>query len=110
MPGKSWTTKEQDEFLEEYHEKYKEAKKTMCYDKFWPLVDEAWFKKYPENDILFPDRLITDLTEIEQDSLRNAFQKRQSVSAEPIVSKLALSNYHFIRQATQNVVLVEAHE
>jgi hypothetical protein len=101
MTGKKWTTGEQDGFLDEYNAQYLAAQTDGNYRKFWPLVHEAWFNKYPEIETVFPDKSAADLTEVEKDSLKNAIQKRQSVSLNPVpVISLMLSNCYSIMLAT----------
>ena len=97
MMGKKWTTEEQDEFLDGYHTQYLESQKEGRYGKLWPLVDEAWFSKYPEIKTAFPDKSADDLTEMEKDSLKDAIRKRQQVSSDPMIS---LALYNFIIIAT----------
>jgi hypothetical protein len=85
MTGKKWRMEEQDGFLDEYNAQYLAYQKDGSYRKFWPLVDEAWFSKYPEIETMFPDKLANDLMEMEKYSLKNTIQKQQSVSSDPMI-------------------------
>jgi hypothetical protein len=85
MTGKRWATAEQDAFLDAYNAQYVSAQKTTNFKKFWGLIEEAWFNKYPEIGTQFPDKSQDNLTEIEEEALKQAIQKRQAVSSDPIV-------------------------
>jgi hypothetical protein len=87
MTGKKWTTEEQDGFLDRYHTHHLAAQVDGNYRKFWLLVHEVWFTKYPEIEMVFSDKsatVATDLTKMEKDSLKNVIQKRQLVSLDPV--------------------------
>ncbi|KIK77961.1 hypothetical protein PAXRUDRAFT_165274 [Paxillus rubicundulus Ve08.2h10] len=55
MPAARWTTKEQLEFLNGQLPSYLENCEAKSYDWFWPGLNTAWFVKWPERSVLFPN-------------------------------------------------------
>ena len=72
---------DQLEFLEAQETEYRELLETKSFAKFWPLVYENWFKRYPERAALFPNiPMDQPLTKAQEDELGDAVQKRRTVS------------------------------
>ncbi|KAG6379315.1 hypothetical protein JVT61DRAFT_11772 [Boletus reticuloceps] len=55
MPPHSWTTAEQDNFIEGFYDDFLKGQANRNYSTFWPLFFEHWFAKYPEEAVIFPD-------------------------------------------------------
>ncbi|KAG9309048.1 hypothetical protein JVU11DRAFT_11066 [Chiua virens] len=55
MAPPPWMTAEQNEFLESYYQEYLESQAKREYSSFWPRFYDAWFQKYPEEAMLFPE-------------------------------------------------------
>ncbi|KAG2050457.1 hypothetical protein BDR06DRAFT_1011280 [Suillus hirtellus] len=54
MPAVQWSIKEQTEWLQECLPQYMiEHLKDKDYSHFWPAVYEEWFKKFPEEAVMF---------------------------------------------------------
>ncbi|KAG6379047.1 hypothetical protein JVT61DRAFT_11481 [Boletus reticuloceps] len=72
-------TGDQLEFLEAQEVEQRKLLETKSFAKFWPLVFENWFKRYPERAALFPDiPMDQPLTKAQEDELGVAIQKRQT--------------------------------
>jgi hypothetical protein len=51
MPDKRrWTTEAQRTFLTEYVPRYIEAQASRKFHKFWPILYQDWFAKFPEGE------------------------------------------------------------
>ena len=55
MPPHSWTTPEQDTFIQGFYEDFMKGQANQNYTNFWPPFFEQWFEKYPEEAVVFPD-------------------------------------------------------
>ncbi|KAG6377898.1 hypothetical protein JVT61DRAFT_14687 [Boletus reticuloceps] len=55
MPPHSWTTAEQDNFIEGFYDDFLKGQANRNYSTFWPPFFEHWFAKYPEEAVIFPD-------------------------------------------------------
>jgi hypothetical protein len=63
MPAARWTSNEQTEWLQECLPHYlEEHLKEKDYSRFWPTFIGDWFKKFPEQAVLFPDIPATAFT------------------------------------------------
>ncbi|KAG6378234.1 hypothetical protein JVT61DRAFT_13935 [Boletus reticuloceps] len=72
-------TGDQLEFLEAQEVEQRKLLETKSFAKFWPLVFENWFKRYPEHVVLFPNiPMDQPLTKAQEDELGVAIQKRQT--------------------------------
>lgn len=80
--GKGWDrTPDQEAFLKQTLPEFSEAQKMKRVARFFGNVFEAWFKKYPEHDLLFgTDRDLETLSEDERDTLTKAIFQRKEVS------------------------------
>ena len=78
MAPSSWTTKEQLEFLQSWSTLYKEHHGKRSYEAFWPKVYEAWFARWPIQEVPIDPELMTaeDKAQMGAD-----LKKRRSVSA-----------------------------
>ncbi|KAF8069151.1 hypothetical protein FPV67DRAFT_1669174 [Lyophyllum atratum] len=79
MPGPRWTTEAQYEFLDSRLKEYLEAQdvKGPRYTNFWASLYEDWARQYPENTVLFPEKLIADYTPDETQLLKRAIKARR---------------------------------
>ncbi|KAF8870161.1 hypothetical protein BD779DRAFT_1681390 [Infundibulicybe gibba] len=77
MTPKTWTTPEQAELLGGYLSEYQDISSRRGYRPFWDKVNEAWFSKYPERAVLFPDDADGELSPDDQALLSDAIQATQ---------------------------------
>ncbi|KAJ6467494.1 hypothetical protein C8R47DRAFT_1223618 [Mycena vitilis] len=83
MPPAGWTTPEELEFLQSWMSRYITARADGTQWQFWPLVQEAWFRTFPEGPRLGQagldaDGNAPDLTTTEQAALGTAIQERKT--------------------------------
>ncbi|KAJ6452848.1 hypothetical protein C8R45DRAFT_1193548 [Mycena sanguinolenta] len=81
MAPPSWATPEQTVFLESWLPIFIQRQAETKLPQFWPALQEAWFKKFPERAALglpMPtDPNKRDLTEEEKAELSKAIAKRK---------------------------------
>lgn len=92
MAPPSWGSSEQVAFLQSYLTSYLSHSAQRRHAKFWPIIDEAWFAKYPERDALvdsgkLPPKAgssssaeVFEWTAEQKEVLKKAIQKRKDVS------------------------------
>ena len=78
MPPASWTTPEQYDFLYEWLPKYMEHTENKGYQRFWPVLTAAWFAKWPEAKVCFPDTQGA-LTSAQETIVGKAVEARKNV-------------------------------
>ncbi|KIJ10058.1 hypothetical protein PAXINDRAFT_157719 [Paxillus involutus ATCC 200175] len=75
MPAAPWTTPEQGEFLQDHLPTYLDHVEDKSYERFWPKFNTAWFTKWPERLVMFPDvPLETPLTLKQNEELGQAVE------------------------------------
>lgn len=57
MAPKGWTTDDQASFLENWIPTYIEYQSRGDLNGFWPILHEAWFKKWPTRNMEIDPRL-----------------------------------------------------
>ena len=78
MAPSSWTTNEQFEFLQSWSTLYEEHHAKHSYETFWPKVYEAWFARWPIQEVPIDPALMT----AEDNAQMGAdLKKKRSVSA-----------------------------
>lgn len=60
MAPHGWATKEQYNFLHSWIPRYIEFQDRDDLNGFWPLINEAWFKKWPSHDTSMDPKLLSD--------------------------------------------------
>lgn len=81
MPPTTWAEGEQLDFLERRLPEYRQLQPTKKYTHFWARLFEDWFKKWPEELMVFPDKPEgAALTEEENELLGNAQKARRQVT------------------------------
>ncbi|KAM6493725.1 hypothetical protein JOM56_010086 [Amanita muscaria] len=78
MPPQPWATKEQVDLLESRLPEYRQLQPTKQYTHFWARLYEIWFKQWPEESLLFPDKIAgVALTNEENEQLGIAQKARR---------------------------------
>ncbi|KAJ7664546.1 hypothetical protein DFH06DRAFT_1127952 [Mycena polygramma] len=82
MPPAGWTTPQELEFLQAYMPRYITARADGTLWQFWPPMQEAWFRTFPEGPRLGQAGLDADgnepdLTPTEQTAVGTAIQERK---------------------------------
>jgi len=68
-----WARGEMHEFLESQLLEYRQLQQQKQYTHFWARLFEDWFKQWPEESLLFPDKAKGELlTQKEKDELSAA--------------------------------------
>ncbi|KAG2086102.1 uncharacterized protein F5147DRAFT_781765 [Suillus discolor] len=78
MPGKKWTTPEQEEYLLSFMSKFRESAADKNFDEFFTSIWALWFEKWPEEQVIFKDMPADHvLTPDETKALAKAVEVRQ---------------------------------
>lgn len=81
MAGTVWTTPEQKDFLETYYSGFLLAQLQAKVSQYWDPIYLEWFKRWPEEDVVFKNTPASDpRTDEETKVLKAAVQKRRQVS------------------------------
>jgi hypothetical protein len=56
MAGKKWATPEQEEFLLSFMSEFHESATTKNYNDFFTCISALWFKRWPEEHVIFKDK------------------------------------------------------
>lgn len=87
MPPLPWATKEQAELLENKLVEYRKLQPSKHYTHFWAQLYEDWFKRWPEESSLFPDKpKEAVLTEEENEQLGTAKKIRRKVRLTSVIA------------------------
>ncbi|KAG2083829.1 uncharacterized protein F5147DRAFT_782763 [Suillus discolor] len=78
MPGKKWTTPEQEEYLLSFMSKFRESATDKNFDEFFTSIWALWFEKWLEEQVVFKDMPADHvLTPDETKALAKAVEVRQ---------------------------------
>ncbi|KAG1795424.1 uncharacterized protein HD556DRAFT_1442277 [Suillus plorans] len=78
MAGTVWTTPEQKDFLETYYSGFLLAQLQAKVSQYWDPIYLEWFKRWPEEDVVFKNTPASDpRTDEETKVLKAAVQKRR---------------------------------
>lgn len=81
MPGKKWTTPEQEEYLLSFIAKFRESAADKNFNEFFMSIWALWFEKWPEEQVVFKDMPADHvLTPDETNALAKAVEVHQQVS------------------------------
>jgi hypothetical protein len=102
MPAVSWTTDEQYKWLQEWLATYMVHAKEKDYTHFWPSCCTAWFQRFPERAVIFPDiPTDVDLTPEQEAILQEARGACESVRHFVLLSMQCLTIPSRIAQQLQ---------
>lgn len=80
MPPPPWARGEMHDFLDGRLSEYRQLQEQKQYTHFWARLFEDWFKQWPEESLLFPDKPKGEpLTQNENNELSAAMKTRRGV-------------------------------